>query len=56
MTHNDKALGASYAFLPNVVGKLEHHWFRGTGIDGFVAPGSPTPYTTYNIASVSLNF
>jgi hypothetical protein len=55
MTADDRALGLSYTFATNLVGKLEKHWAHG-GIDGFVAPGASPPFASYAIASLSVSF
>lgn len=51
----DRAVGASWRFAPNVVGKLEQHFAKG-GVETYVANGAETPYTNYSLASLAVSF
>jgi hypothetical protein len=52
----DKALGISYAATPNVVLKLENHWFKGFDVDEFVSVAGEPVENNFLILSVSAAF
>ncbi|MBA2683356.1 MAG: hypothetical protein H0U66_02550 [Gemmatimonadaceae bacterium] len=52
----DNAIGVSYMFAPNVVGKLELHDAHGYGDEVVVNYGDPAIHNRYSIASVSVSF
>lgn len=57
--YTDTTLGISYAFLPSVVAKAEHHWAKGRMIEDEKVPLAPGfgPYKgNYVIFSVSASF
>jgi len=52
----DYAVGVNYAFLPNLVGKLEGHRATGFWFDAPIAPTGPAGETEYGIASIAVSF
>ncbi len=53
--HRSDGLGISYAFLPSLVFKVEHHWDRGIQVEQPATPLAP-PKFRYVIASLSASF
>ena len=53
--HRSDGIGASYAFAPSLIFKLEHHWDRGIQVERPSNPLTP-PSFRYVIASLSASF
>ena len=53
--HRATGVGATYAFTPTLVLKLEHHWNEGVQVEQASDPTAP-PRFAYTIASVSAAF
>jgi hypothetical protein len=53
--HRSHGVGASYAFSPSLVFKLEHHWDRGIQVEQPASPMTP-PKFRYVMASLSASF
>jgi hypothetical protein len=53
--HRSDGVGASYAFAPSLIFKLEHHWDRGIQVERPANPITP-PSFRYVIASLSASF
>jgi hypothetical protein len=53
--HRSDGVGLSYAFVPSLVFKAEHHWDRGIQVEQPAHPTTP-PRFRYIIASLSASF